>query len=68
MSEVAVCTIVTRSYLPFARVLEKSLAGHHPELSLHIHVIDERGPVAAPGTTSFGLSPWTSPGSPQAAR
>ena len=32
MSHVAVCTIVSKSYLAFARVLAHSLRRHHPEL------------------------------------
>ncbi len=40
LSHVAVCTIVSKGYLAFARVLAHSLRRHHPELPLYVLVVD----------------------------
>lgn len=55
MSSLAVATVVTGSYLPFARVLAESLAEHHPGLPFFIAVVDDgKGEeIAPPG------GPWT---------
>lgn len=41
MSPLAAVTLVTRSYLPFVRVLAASLAEHHPDLPFFIAVADD---------------------------
>ncbi|MDQ3587122.1 MAG: hypothetical protein M3433_01625 [Actinomycetota bacterium] len=40
MSSIAVCTIVSKNYLAFARVLAHSLRQHHAELPLYVLVVD----------------------------
>jgi hypothetical protein len=37
----AVCTIVSKNYLPYARVLMGSLAERHPELARFVLLVDE---------------------------
>ncbi len=37
----AVCTIVSKNYLPYARVLMRSLAERHPELARFVLLVDE---------------------------
>jgi glycosyltransferase involved in cell wall biosynthesis len=37
----AVCTIVSRNYLPYARVLARSVAERHPELPCFVLLVDE---------------------------
>lgn len=47
MSEVKLntaCTIVSASYIPFARVLAKSFKQNHPESSFYVFLIDEPPP------------------------
>ena len=36
MSKSAVCTIVTKNYLPYARALASSLAAHDPDIPLYV--------------------------------
>jgi lipopolysaccharide biosynthesis glycosyltransferase len=40
MSDRAICTIITKSYLAYARTLAKSIASHHPELTLYVLLAD----------------------------
>jgi hypothetical protein len=40
MSDRAICTIITKSYLAYARTLAKSIAVHHPELALYVLLAD----------------------------
>lgn len=40
MSELAVCTIITKSYLPYARTLASSLAKHNPDVNLYVLLAD----------------------------
>jgi len=40
VSGLAVCTIVSKNYLAYARVLARSLGRHHPDLPLHVLVVD----------------------------
>lgn len=35
-----ICTIIAKNYLPYARVLARSHAEHHPDSSCHVLVID----------------------------
>lgn len=61
MSGLAAVTVVTRSYLPFARVLAASLAEHHPGLPLFVALVDElegEGGAGAPPSPSAGGWSW----------
>lgn len=49
MSAPAVCTIVTRGYLSYARILAASYVHHHPEARVYTLVVDGRPPEAASG-------------------
>jgi hypothetical protein len=40
MSELAVCTIITKSYLPYARTLASSLAKYNPNVNLYVLLAD----------------------------
>jgi lipopolysaccharide biosynthesis glycosyltransferase len=40
MIEKAVCTIITKSYLPYARTLASSLAEHNPDVNLYVLLAD----------------------------
>jgi hypothetical protein len=55
MNEQAVCTIITKSYLPFARALSHSLREHSPNLRLYVLLADELdgyfNPTEEPFTT-----------------
>jgi hypothetical protein len=37
---IAVCTIISRNYLPYARVLAESLRTHHPECGFYVLMVD----------------------------
>jgi hypothetical protein len=41
MSKNAVCTIITKSYLPYARTLASSLAEHNPDVDLYVLLADK---------------------------
>lgn len=41
MSESAVCTIITKSYLPYARTLASSLAKYNPDVNLYVLLADK---------------------------
>ena len=41
MNELAVCTIITKSYLPYARTLAGSLARYNPNVNLYVLLADE---------------------------
>jgi hypothetical protein len=38
--KIAVCTIISRNYLPYARVLAESLRTHHPECEFYVLMVD----------------------------
>ena len=40
MSKNAVCTVITKSYLPYARTLASSLAEHNPDVDLYVLLAD----------------------------
>lgn len=40
MNESAVCTIITKSYLPYARTLASSLAKYNPDVNLYVLLAD----------------------------
>jgi hypothetical protein len=40
MSQLAACTIITKSYLPYARTLASSLAEHNPAVNLYVLLAD----------------------------
>jgi lipopolysaccharide biosynthesis glycosyltransferase len=40
MNELAVCTIITKSYLPYARTLASSLMKHNPDVVLYVLLVD----------------------------
>ena len=40
MSKRAVCTIITKSYLAYARVLYRTLAKHHPDIPFYVLLAD----------------------------
>ena len=57
LSELNACTIVSKNYLPFARVLARSYVEHHPGVRFFVLLVDrvdgyfdpaEEDPVAAP--------------------
>ena len=41
MSKNAVCTVITKSYLPYARTLASSLAEHNPDVDLYVLLADK---------------------------
>jgi lipopolysaccharide biosynthesis glycosyltransferase len=41
MSNYAICTIATKSYIPYAKTLMESVHRHNPQLSLYVLVADE---------------------------
>ncbi len=51
----AACTIVAKNYLPFARVLARSFAEHHPEGRFFVLLIDRNDGYIAPETEDFTL-------------
>ena len=38
--EIAVCTVISKNYLAYARVLCKSLIEHHPSLKIYLLLVD----------------------------
>ncbi|MCM3879206.1 MAG: hypothetical protein ND807_03770 [Vicinamibacterales bacterium] len=61
---VAFGTIVTKSYLPFARVLARSLREHHPEVPTIVVLADEVEGRFDPGGEPFELLPIEALGIP----
>jgi hypothetical protein len=61
-------TIVTKSYLPFARVLARSLREHHPDLRLVVALVDEPEGMFDPRAEPFEVLPITSLGIPDLRR
>ena len=49
--EITVCTIVSRNYLPYARVLAESLRKYHPECGFYVLMVD--GSDAGDGSEIF---------------
>lgn len=65
---VAVGTVVARNYLPFARVLARSLAAHHPEVPLFVLMADEPGGAFGPEVEPFRTVPLAAVGIPELRR
>jgi glycosyltransferase involved in cell wall biosynthesis len=57
MSRTAVCTIVSKNYLAFARTLMGSLAQHHPEWERVVLLVDELDDSFAPERENFEVLP-----------
>lgn len=57
MPDLVVCTVITRSYLAYARVLAHSLRHHHPELRLVALVADRDSEESLPSDGSLDLLP-----------
>ena len=55
MSSVAVGTVITKNYLAFARVLATSLRRHHPDLPLHVLVVDDPDGCFDPAAEPFAV-------------
>ncbi len=51
----AVCTIVSKNYLAYARTLMNSVAEFHPEWKRHVLLVDEVNGRFDPGAESFEL-------------
>ncbi len=51
----AVCTIISKNYLPYARVLMRSVAEHHPELERFVLLVDEVDGYFDPKAEPFTL-------------
>ena len=49
------CTIVARNYLPYARVLARSFAEHHPGQTLTVLVTDDPGHLTEEGDEPFAV-------------
>lgn len=52
-SAAAVGTVITKNYLPFARVLASSLREHHPEVRFHVLLADDAGGYFDPAREPF---------------
>ena len=50
-----VCTIIAKNYLGHARVLARSFAEHHPEVTVHVLIIDDVEGYVDPETEPFEL-------------
>ncbi len=55
MNKSAVCTIVTKSYLPYARTLASSLAEHNPDIQLYVLLADRVDNYFDPSLEPFKL-------------
>jgi hypothetical protein len=55
MNELAVCTIITKSYLPYARTLASSLAKYHPGVTLFVLLADRIDEYFDPSLENFKL-------------
>lgn len=53
MNELAVCTIITKSYLPYARTLASSLAEHNPGITLYVLLADRVDGYFDPSLENF---------------
>ena len=53
MSPVAVGTIIAKNYLPFARVLVRSLRNWHPDVAVRVLVVDEFEGLFDPAAEEF---------------
>jgi lipopolysaccharide biosynthesis glycosyltransferase len=55
MSNKAICTIITKSYLAYARTLAKSILKHHPEITLYVLLVDQVDESFNPDIEPFKL-------------
>jgi hypothetical protein len=53
MNELAVCTIITKSYLPYARTLASSLAKYNPDVMLYVLMADRIDGYFDPSLENF---------------
>jgi hypothetical protein len=53
MNELAVCTIITKSYLPYARTLAGSLARYNPNVNLYVLLADKVDNYFNPSLEAF---------------
>lgn len=53
----AFCTIIAMNYLPVARVLARSVARHHPEVTMYMVVVDRPDEAAMLPPESFTVLP-----------
>jgi hypothetical protein len=53
MNELAVCTIITKSYLPYARTLASSLAKYNPDVILYVLLADKIDGYFDPSLENF---------------
>jgi hypothetical protein len=53
MCESAICTIITKSYLPYARTLASSLALYHPDVHLYVLLADRIDGYFDPSLENF---------------
>lgn len=59
MKSVAVGTVISKSFLPFARVLARSFAEHHPGVPFYVLLCDEVQSCFEPAEEPFVLIPFT---------
>lgn len=52
-SDSAVCTIISKNYLPYARVLMRSIAERHPELARFVLLVDDVAGCFDPAAEPF---------------
>lgn len=55
MSDLAACTIVSKNYLPFARVLARSFAEHNPDARFFVLLVDRVDGAFDPAEEPFEL-------------
>lgn len=55
MGDVAVCTVVSKNYLAYARVLAESLVRHHPEIPIFVLLVDRLDGYFDPKGETFTL-------------
>lgn len=58
MTSVAAGTVVAKNYLPFARVLARSFAEHHPDVPFYVLLCDEVENCFDPSAEPFAFIPF----------
>jgi hypothetical protein len=68
MGNVAIGTIVAKNFLPFARVLARSVRTHHPEVPMFVVLVDETDGMFDPTAEPFEVIPLDALGIPDLRR